>query len=81
MAKSDAIPPLGLGTYGRTGDKSTQDILSAIAIGYRHLDMAQTYDTEASVGEAVRRSEARRFLHHDEGCRLQFVARVVHAVS
>ena len=28
MAKSDAIPPLGLGTYGRTGDKSTQDILS-----------------------------------------------------
>ena len=56
MAQSDAIPRHGLGTYGRTGAKGAADILKAIEIGYRHLDTAQTYDTEATVGEAVRRS-------------------------
>ena len=56
MAHSDAIPRHGLGTYGRTGAKGTAAMLKAIEIGYRHLDTAQTYDTEATVGEAVRRS-------------------------
>ena len=50
------IPILGLGTYGRTGAKGTEELSEAISIGYRHLDTAQTYDTEAQVGEAVRRS-------------------------
>ena len=31
-------------------------ILKALEIGYRHIDTAQSYGTEASVGEAVRRS-------------------------
>jgi 2,5-diketo-D-gluconate reductase B len=51
-----AIPKLGLGTYGRTGDAGTAAMLAAIEIGYRHLDTAQSYDTERQVGEAVRRS-------------------------
>ena len=29
---------------------------TALEIGYRHIDTAQTYDTEANVGEAIRRS-------------------------
>ena len=53
---NNEIPTLGLGTYGRTGQRGTEDILEAISIGYRHLDTAQTYDTEDRVGEAVRRS-------------------------
>ncbi len=51
-----AIPQLGLGTYGRTGDAGVAVLLKAIEIGYRHLDTAQSYDTEQPVGEAIRRS-------------------------
>ncbi|HWJ75126.1 MAG TPA: aldo/keto reductase [Kaistia sp.] len=56
MTYSGPIPQLGLGTFGRTGDAGTEAILTAIEIGYRHLDTAQTYDTEKQVGEAMRRS-------------------------
>ena len=47
------IPKVGLGTYGLTGDSGTKAVLSAIEIGYRHLDTAQTYDTEKPVGTAI----------------------------
>jgi len=50
------IPKLGLGTYGRTGEDGMLAILKALEIGYRHIDTAQSYGTEANVGEAVRRS-------------------------
>ncbi|MDB5622618.1 MAG: aldo/keto reductase [Devosia sp.] len=56
MASSTSIPPLGLGTYGRTGAEGIDAIGTALEIGYRHLDTAQSYDTESTVGEAVRRS-------------------------
>jgi 2,5-diketo-D-gluconate reductase B len=56
MAKPIGIPRHGLGTYGRIGAAGIDAILTAIEIGYRHLDTAQTYDTEPTVGEAVRRS-------------------------
>ena len=55
MMKAE-IPILGLGTYGRTGSKGTDEILEAVSVGYRHLDTAQTYNTESTVGAAVRRS-------------------------
>jgi 2,5-diketo-D-gluconate reductase B len=50
------IPKLGLGTYGRNGEAGMAAILKALEIGYRHLDTAQSYGTEAGLGEAVRRS-------------------------
>jgi 2,5-diketo-D-gluconate reductase B len=50
------IPKLGLGTFGRTGDAGVAAILKALEVGYRHIDTAQSYGTEASVGEAIRRS-------------------------
>jgi 2,5-diketo-D-gluconate reductase B len=50
------IPPLGLGTFGRTGEAGMAAILSAIELGYRHLDTAQSYDSERPVAEAMRRS-------------------------
>lgn len=56
MTYSGPIPQLGLGTFGRTGDAGVEAMLKAIEIGYRHIDTAQTYDTERQVGEAVRRS-------------------------
>ena len=50
------MPRLGFGTYGRGGAEGLEAILAALEIGYRHLDTAQTYDTEREVGEALRRS-------------------------
>lgn len=56
MSYNSPIPQLGLGTFGRTGEEGMQAILTAIEIGYRHIDTAQSYGTEANVGEAIRRS-------------------------
>ncbi|UYQ71277.1 aldo/keto reductase [Pelagibacterium flavum] len=53
---AQGIPKLGLGTFGRTGEDGVSALLNALEIGYRHIDTAQSYDTESSVGEAVRRS-------------------------
>jgi 2,5-diketo-D-gluconate reductase B len=50
------IPKMGFGTYGRTGEDGIDAILCALRTGYRHLDTAQSYDTEYEVGEAFRRS-------------------------
>jgi 2,5-diketo-D-gluconate reductase B len=50
------IPPLGLGTYGRTGDEGAALIRTALELGYRHIDTAQSYGTEANVGRAIRES-------------------------
>ena len=56
-----AIPQLGLGTFGRTGDAGMAAILTAIEIGYRHIDTAQSYDTERQRrrGDAPLRPAAR----------------------
>jgi 2,5-diketo-D-gluconate reductase B len=50
------IPVFGLGTWSRTGEEGTALIKAALALGYRHLDTAQSYDTEASVGRAIKES-------------------------
>src|SRR5215213_442857 len=50
------IPRLGLGTFDRTGEAGMAAILTALGVGYRHIDTAQSYGSEAGVGEAVRRS-------------------------
>ena len=47
------IPRLGLGTFGRTGEDGQRAIETALELGYRHLDTAQTYDTEENVGRAI----------------------------
>ena len=56
MSQSTRIPQLGLGTFGRTGADGRAALDTAIEIGYRHLDTAQDYGTEANVGAAVRQS-------------------------
>jgi 2,5-diketo-D-gluconate reductase B len=57
---SKTIPQLGLGTFGRTGPEGLDAISAALELGYRHIDTAQTYDTEGNVGEAIRRSDLPR---------------------
>ena len=50
------MPLMGLGTYGRRGPEGVTAMLAALDIGYRHLDTAQSYDTERECGEALRQS-------------------------
>lgn len=47
------IPPLGLGTYGLDDQAGLGALNVAISMGYRHLDTAQTYGSEANVGAAM----------------------------
>ena len=56
MLKFNDIPAMGLGTYGRTGNAGLAAISAALEVGFRHIDTAQTYDTEKNVGEAFSRS-------------------------
>lgn len=52
-----AIPVLGLGVFkADAGDACRSAVLSALQLGYRHIDTAQIYGNEAAVGEAVRAS-------------------------
>lgn len=60
MTKAAEIPILGFGTYGRNGAEGVEAILCALETGYRHIDTAQTYETEREVGEAVARSGLKR---------------------
>lgn len=46
---------IGLGTY-RLGDATERVCLSALELGYRHIDTASLYRNEAAVGKAVRLS-------------------------
>jgi 2,5-diketo-D-gluconate reductase B len=50
------IPQMGLGTYGRTGDDGLKAIRAGLEIGYRHIDTAQSYDTEGVIGQALSQS-------------------------
>ncbi len=76
MTWTSPIPQLGLGTYGRTGDDGMAAILAALELGYRHIDTAQSYDTEAQRrrGDAPLRPAARRVLRHHQGRRHQPLA-------
>lgn len=51
------LPPVGLGTMGVT-DPTV--VSTAIETGYRHLDTAQIYDTEAVVGAGIDGADRRR---------------------
>ncbi|KAL3674355.1 hypothetical protein V7S43_000311 [Phytophthora oleae] len=55
---SGAIMPLvGLGVYkAATGEEAYESVLTALRLGYRHIDTARLYENEADVGRAVRDS-------------------------
>ncbi|KRM10168.1 aldo/keto reductase [Paucilactobacillus suebicus] len=55
------IPKVGFGTWQISGGKTAYDAVSnAIEVGYRHIDTAQAYNNESSVGKAVRDSGINR---------------------
>ena len=60
MTSSFDIPAMGFGTFDRRGEAGITAIGYALELGYRHLDTAQSYETEAECGEALRRSGLKR---------------------
>ncbi|NLC32640.1 MAG: aldo/keto reductase [Clostridiales bacterium] len=51
------IPCIGFGTWQvEDGEEAVSSVKSALEVGYRHIDTAQGYDNEGSVGTAVKQS-------------------------
>lgn len=51
------LPRIGLGTWQvKNGDEAYQSVRLALAAGYRHIDTAEGYQNEESVGRAIRDS-------------------------
>lgn len=51
-----SIPQLGFGTWQIPSDDAIEAVLTALEIGYRHIDTAQMYGNEQGVGTAIQRS-------------------------
>jgi diketogulonate reductase-like aldo/keto reductase len=57
LADGTVIPLLGLGVWQvPDGPECVQAVRAALELGYRHIDTAQAYGNEASVGQALRES-------------------------
>jgi diketogulonate reductase-like aldo/keto reductase len=55
------IPQIGFGTWQTPdGDIAYHSVLSALGVGYRHIDTARVYGNEASVGRAIKASDVAR---------------------
>jgi 2,5-diketo-D-gluconate reductase A len=57
LADGNEIPMLGLGVWQvRNGPETVNAVRWALELGYRHIDTAQAYGNEESVGQALRES-------------------------
>src|ERR1700743_320064 len=57
LADGNRIPMLGLGVWQvPDGPECVDSVRWALEAGYRHIDTAQAYGNEASVGQALRDS-------------------------
>lgn len=50
------IPQVGLGVYKVSNEEVYDNVLSALQLGYRHIDTASFYENEEGVGKAIRDS-------------------------
>jgi len=58
---SSDMPSLGIGTWQNTDPEACANaVATALEMGYRHVDTAQAYDNEASVGEGLARADVPR---------------------
>jgi diketogulonate reductase-like aldo/keto reductase len=57
LADGNELPMLGLGVWQvPDGPECVSTVRAALELGYRHIDTAQAYGNEASVGKAIRES-------------------------
>ena len=54
------MPVIGLGTWEMNGPGCVRGVISALKIGYRHIDTAQIYGNEKEVGKAIGASGLKR---------------------
>lgn len=54
------MPVIGLGTWEMNGSGCTDSVISALNMGYRHIDTAQIYGNEKEVGSGIKQSGLRR---------------------
>ncbi|NBG67346.1 aldo/keto reductase [Acidiluteibacter ferrifornacis] len=52
FSNGDQIPTIGLGTWKSRPGEVKEAIISAVKIGYRHIDCAAIYGNEKEIGEA-----------------------------
>lgn len=50
------MPILGYGVYQIPKEECEECVLNALAVGYRHIDTAQSYYNEEAVGNAIKKS-------------------------
>lgn len=61
LSNNVTIPELGFGTWQTPdGDVAVASVKKALEVGYRHIDTAQGYKNEASVGQAIKESSIPR---------------------
>ncbi|KAK8632956.1 hypothetical protein V6N13_013812 [Hibiscus sabdariffa] len=49
------IPSVGLGTYGAKHGVLQNTVITAIKVGYRHIDCASMYNNEKEIGYALKK--------------------------
>ncbi|AKH96943.1 aldo/keto reductase [Halanaeroarchaeum sulfurireducens] len=54
------VPTLGLGTYTLRGEECERVVGEALSLGYRHIDTAEFYDNQASIGAAIEAADVPR---------------------
>ena len=54
MLSDTGIPLLGIGTFPLTDTEVQRAVITAIEVGFRHIDTAQMYGNEKQVGKAIR---------------------------
>lgn len=60
LSNGVVVPQVALGTFRTTEDETYQSVLTALQAGYRHIDTATRYGTEAAVGRAIKDSKIPR---------------------
>jgi 2,5-diketo-D-gluconate reductase B len=57
----EELPQIGLGTYDNTDPEQCADtVAAALEMGYRHIDTAEEYDNQPSVGKGIEQADVDR---------------------
>jgi diketogulonate reductase-like aldo/keto reductase len=54
------MPIIGLGTWRSKPEEAYEAVLSALKVGYRHIDTAAIYGNEEMIGKAIKDSNVKR---------------------